>query len=147
MTKLKQGHYYSRISYGKIEHESSTGYRLRNEQGFSWSVGKEVLENEIVNSSDSFEEEIKVPKTELARIFVEETGDRIFTVCFEKKTNGEERVLRGRRKRLYSYLGMSDVIDMELEDDPEKDYDTRMRKVHHDGLRWLILDNVKYIKK
>ncbi len=84
--------------------------------------------------------------TELARIFSEDVGASVFTVEFEKK-DGSTRTLIGYRKALRPYLGYSAVIDLEQTRDESKEYDTRERKVYHERIQSLIVNNVKYIRK
>jgi hypothetical protein len=98
--------------------------------------GRELVENSL--SADFFEEEVKVTKTEAAEILVSSYG-RPFTVCFEK-TDGTERILRGRLVMPEPLLGRSKVEDLEQTKD-------RMRLVDHRTIRWLTVDGVKHVVK
>ncbi len=59
---------------------------------------------------------------------------------------GEERTMIGRHYSTYKSERIL-FIDMELEDDDEKDYDTRIRLVDIRTINWMICDNIKYIRK
>lgn len=144
---LKKGDFISRISYLKVEDVVGNDLIVSNEEGFKWQIDKQILENEHVVSATHFDKTKKVPKTELARIFVEETGGKAFSVNFTKKTDNSERTLIGYRTSFRGYLGMSDAIDLEKEKDSSKSYDTRSRIVTHDNINWLILDGTKYTLK
>ena len=111
----------------------------------TWQISNDILEAECV-SADEFDVPQKVSMTELARIFVEETGSNVFTVVFDK-VDGSSRELIGYRKSLKPYLGYSDVIDLKLSNDESKSYDTRQRKVYHERIQSLIINGVKYICK
>ncbi len=99
--------------------------------------GKDLLENSF--SADQFAEEKKVGKIQAAEALVNSIN-RPFTVSFEK-ADGSERILRGRLVQSESLLGRSMVEDL---DAPK---DNRVRQVDHRTIKWLIVDNVKYIVK
>lgn len=96
-------------------------------------------------SADEYETTEKVTLTTLAQK-LSEVGHRPFTVVFTK-ANGEERTLRGQMVKVETGLGRSEVIDFDLDNNPKKDFDTRVRQVDHRTLKSLIVDNVKYIIK
>jgi len=90
-------------------------------------------------SANVWEKEEKVTKTKLAELL--STAYNVpFTVCYLKK-NKSERVLRGRLLGTEKLMGRSQVEDLDL---PKG---KRFRLVCHRELRWLILDNVKYVIK
>lgn len=99
--------------------------------------GRDLIAN--AHSADQFQEEEKVSKTRAAELLVGSTS-RPFTVCFTK-SDGEERVLRGRLVRPEPLLGRSMVEDL---DAPGQD---RLRQVDHRTIQFLIVDGVKYIVK
>lgn len=90
-------------------------------------------------SADQHQEETQVSKTEAAEILVS-AYNRPFTVCFEK-TDGTERVLRGRLVRPEPLLGRSMVEDL---DEVKSE---RIRQVDHRTIHWLIIEGVKYVVK
>lgn len=59
---------------------------------------------------------------------------------------GQERTMIGRHFGTYKSERIV-FIDMELERNDSKDYDTRIRLVDPRTLNWLIVDNVKYVRK
>lgn len=99
--------------------------------------GKELLEGSM--SADFFSETEKVNKTRLAELLTY-AGCSPFTVCFDK-TDGSERILRGRMIAPEPLLGRSKVEDLDV------DGKHRMRLVDHRTLKWLIVDCVKYVVK
>lgn len=99
--------------------------------------GSELIENAF--SADQYEEEVKVSKTQAAEILVN-SPNRPLTVCFDK-TDGSQRVLRGRLVGAEPLLGRSMVEDMDVADK------NRLRQVDHRTLHWLIVEGVKYVVK
>lgn len=61
--------------------------------------------------------------------------------------HGEERTIVGRHTGNQDEFGRVNFTDMELEKDPTKDYDTRLRLVDPRTLNWFILRNTKYLVK
>ena len=65
---------------------------------------------------------------------------------------GEERIMIGRHYHSIDDNGQLSFIDMELEKEIKTSadgntYDVRMRKLDPRTINWVIVDNVKYIKK
>ena len=60
---------------------------------------------------------------------------------------GELRVMRGRHYNTYGAGGRVQFIDMDIERDTAKDYDTRMRLVDPRTIEYLVVDGVKYTLK
>jgi hypothetical protein len=139
---VKVGHLMAFTYYTKVEHVSADGCRLvvsDLDSGLEKiSIdGRDLVENSI--SADYFKEEEKVTKTKAAELLVSSHG-KLFTVCFVK-TDGEERVLRGRLVNPEPLLGRSTVEDL------EQPAGKRIRLVDHRTIRWLVLEGVKYIVK
>lgn len=99
--------------------------------------GETLIEKSL--SADQYEVEQKVSKTKAAELLVNSTN-RPFTVSF-LKTDGEERVLRGRLVKPEPLLGRSMVEDLELKGV------NRLRQVDHRTIQHLIVDGVKYMVK
>ena len=59
---------------------------------------------------------------------------------------GQERTMVGRHYGQYKSERIV-FIDMELENDDSKDYDTRIRLVDTRELNWFICDNTKYVRR
>lgn len=60
---------------------------------------------------------------------------------------GELRVMRGRHYNSYGAGGRIQFIDMDIEQDMSKDYDTRMRLVDPRTIEHLIVNGIKYTLK
>lgn len=146
MSKFKVGDYISRISYMKVVEDDGNQLIVQNDKGYKFGVPYVILENELVSSAGQFNSTKKVGITEFLTIFVEQTGNKVFTACFEKQ-DGSERVLIGRRLGFNGYAGTSEVVDLEIPLDVSKKYDNRVRNIIHRSMKWFILDNTKYILK
>jgi hypothetical protein len=95
-------------------------------------------------SADQYASEEKVNKTRAAEILIHSVN-RPFSVCFDK-SDGKERVLRGRLIKPEPLLGRSMVEDLDAK--PEQgDLRGRVRQVDHRTIKWLIVENKKYIVK
>lgn len=138
-TKIKNGDLMAFVYYTKVKGVNGNELLVENlDNGGELLVkGNELIECSY--SADQYNEEIKESRTKIAEILVHSTN-RPLTVCFDK-TDGEERVLRGRLIRAEPLLGRSMVEDLDLS---EKN---RIRQVDHRTLKWLIVDNVKYVAK
>ena len=97
--------------------------------------GKDIIEN--ASSADLYSEEIKSNKTTIAGILTS-LYNKPFKVSFEK-SNGDERVLRGRLIHPEPLLGRSMVEDLDVSSD------NNVRQVDHRTIKWLIVDGVKYV--
>lgn len=64
-----------------------------------------------------------------------------------KALNGEERVLVGYHTGVQDDFGRVSAIDMDIEKDPSKAFNTQLRLVDPRELNFLILNRVKYIVK
>jgi hypothetical protein len=60
---------------------------------------------------------------------------------------GQLRVMKGRHYGHLDDLGRVHFIDMELDKESDKDYDTRKREVDPRTIQWLIVNKVKYTLK
>lgn len=65
----------------------------------------------------------------------------------KKGLNGEERIMVGRHFGEINDLGRVNFVDMSLEKDSTKSYDSRFRQVDPRTISWLILKGIKYIVK
>lgn len=99
--------------------------------------GTELIEQG--ESGDRWGEEKTVNKTKLAEL-LSSAYNTPFTVCYLKK-DGKERILRGRLIGSEPLMGRSQCEDLDL---PEG---KRFRLVCHRELRWLIVNNTKYLLK
>lgn len=90
-------------------------------------------------SADSFAETKKVTKTVLAETLVS-SYNVPFTLNFNK-VDGTERILRGRLIKPEPLFGKSMVEDLDQLDGK------RVRFVIHENINWMIVNDVKYVRK
>lgn len=145
---IKEGDLHAFIYWGKIKRktpgyynkdESATTVECVDKVGLNTFGVNGLSLNEASYSADQFHEERKASMTEVAEILVR-SFNIPFTVCFLKQ-EGEERVLRGRLIAPEPLLGRSHVEDLDIEGPPA----SRFRLVDHRGLKWLIVNGIKYI--
>lgn len=178
--QLKAGDFLSEIQYYQVENivrmnAMSTGVKVKNERGFSFTIDGDIIEEGAYTASQ-FNETVEVTRTELIEKFGQ-VWNTVFTVSFHKQpdaksineaiesTNkgrilpiaemkklikeafkGEERILTGYLVRTETGFGRSTVVDLALERG-NAEYDNRLRQVDHRTLNWLIYKNVKYVVK
>lgn len=142
--KIKAGDLMAFIYWTKVRSVSGSGQSLTlevedldNNNDPIRVYSKQLVEKSF--SADQFEKEEKVTKTRAAEVLVHSTN-RPFTVSFQK-TDGEERVLRGRLVKPEPLLGRSMVEDLDLKGV------NRLRQVDHRTINYLIVDGVKYVVK
>jgi len=140
--KVNEGDLMAFIYWTKVKSTSSNGSvlgvaNLDDDDGIIRINGKELIEKSF--SADQYSEEEKVGKTRAAEILLHSIN-RPFTVCF-LKTNGNERVLRGRLVKPEPLLGRSMVEDLD-----QKGVN-RLRQVDHRTIKYLIVDGTKYVVK
>jgi len=134
---IKKDHLMAFVYFVKVKSltgESLVVENLDEKQEFV-VTGKSLIENSF--SADCYQSEAKESKTRVAEILIHSTN-RPLSVCFVKE-DGNERVLRGRLIRPEPLLGRSMVEDLDLKESH------RIRQVDHRTIKWLIVDNVKYI--
>lgn len=139
--KVKSGDLMAFINYVKVKDVRNNGLELMTQDLNGKEIhikGKDLIENGF--SADQFGEERKVTKTEAAEILIS-SPNRPITVCFEKQ-GGKERVLRGRFIKQEMLLGRSFMEDLDINDGSD-----RLRQVDHRGLKFLVVDGVKYVVK
>jgi hypothetical protein len=90
-------------------------------------------------SADQFQEEVQTTKTRAAEILIS-SHNRPLTVCFEK-SDGSERVLRGKLVTPEPLLGRSMMEDFDIKTG------NRLRLVDHRTIRYLIVEGTKYSVK
>ena len=143
VSKIKDGDlmafvYYTKVKSVKAGRPIVLEVQNLDKESTDFQVhGKELIEKGF--SADQFEEEIKVTKTRAAEILIS-SHNRPLTVCFEK-TNGQERVLRGRLLTPEPLLGRSMVEDLDVTGK------NRLRLVDHRTIKYLVVQGVKYVVK
>ena len=168
--QLKTGDRLSRVSYMEIVSKSGNSFRVKNEEGMTWTIAGSILQNEAY-AADQYTEEQEVSRTEMVEA-LESAGDSVFTVVFDKKTSQKSIVealsdlnelptkktqlnklaksmMAGEERRLVGYLastepkmGRSTVVDLEVSPNNH-----RLRLVDHRTVKELILRNVRYTLK
>lgn len=172
-SQLKQGDYISRRQYLRVTGLSDGRVSVRTDSGFEFNA-TEAIASETMLTCDQFSREEKVSATELVEKLIHSNGD-IFTVNFHKQANektvvstlqsatveelsdarsrkalakrlkvGEERTLIGYLLETEPMLGRSKVIDLEQAFAGEG---WAQRLVDHRTINWIILRNVKYVRK
>ncbi len=140
--KVKKGDLMAFTYYVKIKSSNRNGEELLVEDLDNGLSEIRVQGKDLVvssHSADQFAEEEKVTKTRAAEILIN-SPNRPLTVCF-LKADGTERVLRGRLIAPEPLLGRSMVEDLETLDK------NRLRQVDHRTIKFLVVDQVKYIVK
>ena len=137
--KVKQDDLMAFVYYAKVKNAFSQVLELENVDSTSeFRVeGRALIEKGL--SADQFHETTKVTKTKAAEMLVS-SYNRPLTVCFEK-TNGEERVLRGRLVTPEPLLGRSMMEDLDIRGK------NRLRLVDHRTIKYLVVEGVKYVVK
>ena len=100
--------------------------------------GKDLIDSTL--SADQFSKTEKITKTAAAEKLVSAYG-RPFTVEFIEQS-GKNRVLRGKLVNPEPLLGRSYVEDLDI---PLGTH--RLRQVDHRSLKYIIIDDVKYVVK
>lgn len=134
--KVKKGHLMAFLYYAHVDHtRNSDSLRVKDvDRKIDFDVnGRELIESAY--SADQFHTTKRTTKTKIAEILVS-SFNRPFTVCFEK-TDGSERVLRGRLIQPEPLMGRSMVDDLDVDG-------RRLRQVDHRTIKYLIVDGIKY---
>lgn len=169
MSELRTGTWLSRTSYIRVQGVLPSSISVKSERGYEWNIGGDIVEHECISASH-FDKTVLLSRSEVVRV-LQQAGQKVFTVCFAKKPTAEDivetldqewqgatskalrkqvaaKLLEGKERTLVGYLfstepemGRSRVIDLEVEGGH------RERLVDHRGIRWLILERVKYAVK
>jgi hypothetical protein len=173
--KVDVNTWLSRVSYCKVigTANNNTSVVVENTDGFSWNIGRDIVSNEMY-SADEVRETKDVTRSELVKIFTEETRESVFTVCFTKKATADDilevmaifdkeskgkKVSPIRRKQIAKMClecGAERILKgymLQIEPSLGRSnvYDLEVprgqhgiRQVDHRTIKWLILRNVKY---
>lgn len=137
---MKAGTIASVTDYVRINKVNGTSIDVTNlHTGTNFTVHGQVLLDEM-KSADEFQTTKQVTKTELAEIL-----NSAYNIALQVKfvkSNGEDRVIRGRMTSSEPLMGRSYVEDLDL---PDKK--NRIRLVDHRTLKYVIVDGVKYESK
>jgi hypothetical protein len=139
-SKLKKGERVSFTQYFQVEQVTKDGIIALDRDGQTIEIrGKELVEESFYSNSQ-YTQEIKAGKNELAG-YLQSAGDKIFTVCFEKQDK-TERILTGFYLSAETNLGRTKVVDLDL---PKDDKSQGIRLVDNRTIKWLVIDQIKYI--
>jgi len=139
--KFQKGGYVSLTNYFKVLESGKDSLLVEDRDGETFElVGEKVL-NQLFKC-DSFDKTIKTTKQEIVEK-LQGARSNIFTVKF-KKADGEDRVLVGYLHSVDSFLGRTNVIDVQV---PADDKTKGHRLIDNRNIEWLIIDNTKYTTK
>jgi len=99
--QVKVGDYWSRVSNGKITGINSDGFIIENEEGKSWQISREIIDNEFY-FHNQYTVEIEVTRSVLAELFIK-YARLIMTVNFNKQI--KEKDLNTQYFELYANKG------------------------------------------
>jgi hypothetical protein len=136
---IKEGEFLSFTQYFKVISKRQDSIVVKNQLDQELEiVGIDLIES--LHSAGQYTETKVVGKNEVVQA-LHSAKDKVFTVCF-LKANGEERILIGHLHNIESYLGRTNVIDLEV---PVADKTLGHRQVDNRNIEWLVIDNIKYI--
>lgn len=133
---MKVGNIVALFRYAEIDKVFSPGHILVRDlqSGSYFEINGQELVDKLFNAT-AVSQQKTVRKTEAEELLLN-AGHQPFTVCFSK-ADGSERVLRGYRTG-DAHFGRSLVWDFDVNE---------MRQVDHRTLKWIILNQTKYIVK
>lgn len=86
--QVKVGSFYSRHSFGVVTRVQRDRFALKNEDGFEWEVGRDILAQEF-SFSDQYAKTEEVSRTRALEILAENIRTAV-TVNFHKKADAKE---------------------------------------------------------
>lgn len=114
-------------------------------------LAEKVISSSRIAMSVNYNKQVKdVDVTKGITNIYEELGMGMSKIDFGKKVKkalslkGEERTMIGRHYGSVDNNGRLSFIDMNEVNNPDKDYDTRLRLVDPRTLNWAIIEGVKY---
>lgn len=81
--ELQVGDKFARVSHGTVVLVDGNSIRVRNVQGFEWSVGRDIVEREF-HIAGHVVKNVKVRPSDFEHIFKDSVGDNVFRVTFNK---------------------------------------------------------------
>lgn len=81
--ELQVGDKFARVSHGTVVLVDGNSIRVRNVQGFEWSVGCDIVEREF-HIAGHVVKNVKVRPSDFEHIFKDSVGDNVFQVTFNK---------------------------------------------------------------
>jgi len=89
-SRLKAGDKFSRISYGEVVSKQFGEIRVRNEDGFTWSIGSNIVEKEFT-IADQYEKTEKVTRTQMVDL-IKKSARVVMSITFRKKPEHKDLV-------------------------------------------------------
>ena len=113
---------------------------------------KLFLENPNIVFTVSFNKQVK--EADVTKEIMEsyegatpKTMELAIRKAVKKALNGEERVLTGYHTGVQDEFGRISAVDMNIEKDPSKEYNSALRLIDPRQLNYLILKGTKYVVK
>lgn len=164
-SKLAEGNWFSGTNYYEAVEERGAYVLCKRADGVEVEISKDILANEM-HSANAYDSEVLLWTTQLAEMLAQ-ANNKCFTVCFAKMLDegviseklasagakpdeaglvslakdllaGQESIITGRLARKQPRFGRSLVMDLTRND---------FRQVDHRTIKWLIINNTKYIVK
>jgi len=138
------------VDNGYVEDCLTSGNQFTEEKSINKTeLSKLFLENPNVVFTVSFNKQVKESDVikEIQEAYESSTPKEFETKlkkAVKNGLNGEERVLVGYHTGVQDEFGRVSSIDMNIEKDPSKDYNSALRLVDPRTLNYLILKGVKY---
>lgn len=170
--KLSETQFYSvvKIAGNKVQLKNGIGQDIVVEKGYveqcltsadqfektekisKTDLTKLFLENHSVVFTVSFNKKVK--EADVAKEIMDsyegstpKTMGEAIKKAVKKALTGEERVLVGYHTGIQDDFGRISAVDMNIEKDPTKDYNSALRLIDPRELNYLILKGTKYIVK
>lgn len=171
-SKLSETQYYSveKVAGDKVQLKNGIGQDIVVDRGYvedcltsadqyekeekisKTDLTKLFLENPNIVFTVSFNKQVKETDVTKEIMDVYETSTpktmaEAVKKAVKKALSGEERVLVGYHTGVQDSFGRVNAIDMNIEKDGSKDYNTALRLVDPRNLNYLILKGTKYVVK
>lgn len=172
INKIEVGDIFSRHSYGSIIQKERGSIKVKNEEGYEWTVSNDIVEKEFSFSGQIVEEK-EVTRTEIIEIFKMHPRFAL-SVNFNKKVNAPDvkkalyelypnkgqilseanfkkavnaavsSALVGEERTMIGYHTSAVDNTGRIIFTDMKASDGRPRQVDPRTINWLIVDNIKY---
>lgn len=141
------------VDKGYVEDCLTSGEQFTEEKKINKTeAAKLFIENPNVVFTVSFNKQVK--EADVVKEIMDAYGDSspktmeaAVKKAVKRSLSGEERILTGYHTGVQDDFGRVSAIDMKLEKEKGKDYDTRLRLVDPRQINSLILRGTKYIVK
>lgn len=170
--KLSEVQYYSveKIAGDKVQLKNGIGQNILVDKGYVEDClisGQQFVKEEKITKTEAAKIYLENPNVALTVSFNKQVKEadvvKEILDAYEGSTpkamgeavkravkrglNGEERVLIGYHTGIQDEFGRVSAIDMNIEKDPKKEYNTALRLVDPREINFIILKGTKYIVK